>query len=93
MWNEFQDKLRKDIISIKKSKNIYIFADKTNNLKETDISSNNKLLTESISKIYRKTNNKAYNSIKKEAKPIAVEFEIGDRLFNQNKRIYHSKRS
>ena len=80
-------------MSIKKSKNIYIFADKTNNLKETDISSNNKLLTESISKIYRKTNNKAYNSIKKKAKTIAVEFEIGDRLFNQNKCIYHPKRS
>ena len=78
--NKFQDDLRKDIISIKKSKNIYIFADKTNNLYETDISGYNKLLTESISKTYRKTNNKAYNSINKEAKAIAEGFEIGDRV-------------
>ena len=28
MQNKFQDGLRKDIISIKKSKNIYIFVDK-----------------------------------------------------------------
>ena len=80
MRNKFQDDFRKDIISIKKSKNIYIFADKTNNLYETDISSYNKLLTESISKTYRKTNNKAYNSINKEAKAIAEGFEIGDRV-------------
>ena len=78
--NKFQDNLRKDIISIKKSKNIYIFADKTNNLYETDISSYNKLLTENISKTYRKTNNKSYNSINKEAKAIAEGFEIGDRV-------------
>ena len=66
-------------MSIKKSKNIYIFVDKTNNLYKTDINSYNKLLTENISKTYRKTNNKAYNSIDKEAKAIAEEFEIGDR--------------
>ena len=35
---------------------------------------------ESISKTYRKTNNKAYNSINKEAKAIAEGFEIGDRV-------------
>ena len=33
-----------------------------------------------ISKTYRKTNNKAYNSINKEAKAIAEGFEIGDRV-------------
>ena len=68
-------------MSIKKSKNIYIFTGKTNNLYETAINSYNKLLTEKISKKYRKTNNKAYhNSINKEDKAIAEEFEIGDRV-------------
>ena len=57
--NKFQGNLRKDIMSIKKSKNIYFFADKTNDLYVTDINSDNKLLTENISKTYRKTNNKA----------------------------------
>ena len=35
--NKFKDGLRKDIMSIKKCKNIYIFANKTNNLYKTDI--------------------------------------------------------
>ena len=78
--NKLQDGLRKDVISIKKSRNIYIFANKTNNLYETDINSYNKLLTENIPKTYRKTNDKAYNSFNKKAKAIAVEFEIGDRV-------------
>ena len=40
----------------------------------------NKLLTENIFKTYWKTNNKAYDSINKEAKAIAEEFEIWDRV-------------
>ena len=52
----------------------------TINLYETDISRYNKLLTENISTTYRKTNNKAYNSINKEAKAIAEELKIGDRV-------------
>ena len=78
--NKIQEELRKEIMSIKKSKNIYIFAYKTNNLCETDINSYNKLLIENISKTYRKTNDKVYNSINKEAKVIAEEFEVGDRV-------------
>ena len=34
-YNDFQDQMKSDIESIKKSKTIYIFADKTNNLYET----------------------------------------------------------
>ena len=52
----------------------------TINLYETDINRYNKLLTENISTTYRKTNNKACNSINKEAKVIAEEFKIGDRV-------------
>ena len=52
----------------------------TINLHETDINRYNKLLTENISTTYRKTNNKAYNSINKEAKAIAEELKIGDRV-------------
>ena len=72
--NEFYDEFRKDVMSISKSKNIYSFADKTNNLYGTGINNYNKLLTENISKTYRKTNNKPYNSINKEEKIIAEEF-------------------
>ena len=34
--NKFLDQLHKDITSIKKSKNAFIFADKTRNIYETD---------------------------------------------------------
>ena len=34
--NKFLDKLHKDITSIKKSKIVFIFADKTRNIYETD---------------------------------------------------------
>ena len=51
MSNNFQNQMKADIESIKRSKNIYIlFADKTNNLYETDIKKYNKLLINSISK-------------------------------------------
>ena len=43
----------------------------------------NKLLTENISKTYWKTNCKTYDSINKEAKAIAEEFEIGDRVVHK----------
>ena len=45
--------MKSDIESIKKSKNIYIFADKTNNIYETDIKNYNKLIIDNISKTYK----------------------------------------
>ena len=42
------------IDSIKRSKNSYIFVDKTNNLYETDVKKYNKLLINNISKTYKK---------------------------------------
>ena len=42
--------MKSDIESISKSKNIYIFVDKTNNLYETDMKNYNKLLINNISK-------------------------------------------
>ena len=42
--------LGKDITSIKKSKNVLIFADKTRNIYETDNNTFSKLLTDNISK-------------------------------------------
>ena len=52
-YNDFQDQVKSDIESIKKSKNIYIFVDKTNNLYETDMKNYNKLLINNISKTKR----------------------------------------
>ena len=52
--NAFLDQLHKDITSIKKSKNVFIFADKTRNIYETDKNTYSKLLTDNISKTYKK---------------------------------------
>ena len=51
---KFLDQLHKDITSIKKSKNVFIFADKTRNIYETDKNTYSKLLTDNISKTYKK---------------------------------------
>ena len=42
--NSFQKKLRADITEIKHSRNIYVFADKTNNVYKMPTSEHNKLL-------------------------------------------------
>ena len=52
--NKFLDQLHKDITSIKKSKNVFIFAEKTWNIYEADKNTYNKLLTDNISKTYKK---------------------------------------
>ena len=55
--NKFLDQLHKDITSIKKSKNVFIFADKTWDIYETDKNTYSKLLTDNISKTHK---NRAY---------------------------------
>ena len=63
--------MRTDIESIKRSKNIYIFADKFNNLYESDIKNYNKLLMNNVSKVYKKSDLTIFNTINREAKNIA----------------------
>ena len=61
--NNSQDEMKADIDSIKRSQNIYIFADKTNNLNETDVKNYNKLLINNISKTYKKSDSVIFNKI------------------------------
>ena len=63
--------MKVDIDSIKRSKNSYIFVDKTNNLYETDVKKYNKLLINNISKTYKKSDSAVFNKINREAKSIA----------------------
>ena len=69
--NNFQRQMKANIVSIKKSKNIYIFADKTNTLYETGIKSYNKLLINDISENYKTSDSTILNTINTEAKNIA----------------------
>ena len=79
-YNDFQDQMKSDIESIKKSKNNYIFADKTNNFYETDIKNYNKLLINNISKTYKKSDPTIFNTIIKEAKHTAEGYDIAERV-------------
>ena len=78
--NNFQDQMKADTEPIKRSKNIYIFADKTNNLYETDVKNYNKLRTNNISKSYKKLDSSIFNKINKEAKHIAEKYDIAERV-------------
>ena len=70
--NEFLKKLKKDIKTIQSSSNVFISADKTNNLYEIPITEYNKLLKENITKSYEKCENPLKHNINKEAKKIAT---------------------
>ena len=66
--------------SIKKSKNVSICANKTWNIYGTDKNTYSKLLTGNISKIYKKTEHNIYTKINKEAKIIANNYELSERV-------------
>ena len=77
--SNFQDQMKADIESIKKSRNIYIFADKTNNLYEADVKNYNKLLISNISKTCKKSDSTIFNTINREAKNIAGKYAKAER--------------
>ena len=56
--NNFQKKLRADINEIKNSRNICVFADKTNNVYRMPISEHDELLKENVIKTYKKSSGK-----------------------------------
>ena len=78
--NSFQKNLRADITEIKNSRNIYAFADKTNNVYRMLTSEHNKLLKENVTKTYKKAPEKLQKSINLEAKSIATNLKLSDRI-------------
>ena len=72
--------MKTDIESIKRSRNIYIFVDKTYNLYETDIKIQNKLPINNISKTYKKSDSTIFNTTNREAKNIAERCDIAERV-------------
>ena len=76
----FQKKLKTDISKIKRSPNMFLFADKTNNVYELNSQQHEKLLMENITKTYKKAPPRLNNSINLEAKSIATNMKIADRV-------------
>ena len=69
--SNFQVRLSDDVRNSKKNPKLLIPADRTNNLYELTADENNKLLTENISKTYKKSNLSTMYPINAEAKVVA----------------------
>ena len=78
--NSFQKKLFADITELKNSRNIYAFADKTNNVYKMLASEHNKLLKENFTKTYKKALEKLQKSINLEMKSIATNLKLSDQI-------------
>ena len=72
--------------NIKKKPKLLIPADKTNNLYELSTDKYNKLLTENISKTYKKYNLSTTYTINAEAKFIAQDLKIVERIEQYNQK-------
>ena len=78
--SDFQKELKKCVKDIKSEKNLLICADKTTNIYKVSTQTYKKLLTENINKDYQKSSPTKVEEINNEAKRIACELEIGDRI-------------
>ena len=74
--NKFQKKLTEDINNIKSSENLLIFADKTTNLYEMTPESYKTILTNNVTKTYRKAERSTQLKIHREAKAISKTLQL-----------------
>ena len=78
--NEFQKQMQDDLITIKKSENIVICADKSQNMYSMPIQQYKEKLTENVTKEYRKCKRERIDLVNTEAAKIARSLEIDDRI-------------
>ena len=78
--NNFWLKLKEDVNKIRKSKNMFVFADKTNNLLKMPPKKYQKLLQENVTKTYKKATQKVETLINLEAKNIAKSYNNDDQV-------------
>ena len=72
--------LKKNNSEMKQSKNVFVFADKTNNIYEVPASRYQKLLNDNITTAYKKTDNAVVRKVDLEAKVIAKSFNVANRV-------------
>ena len=78
--NTFQKKLSSDIKEIRNSKSVLVAADKTTNIYKMSPESYRKLLTDNITKEYKKTDSSKKHEIDVEAKKIAQSMNLADKI-------------
>ena len=79
-YSTFQHELRNDTIKIKNSTKAFIPADKTTNYYELDKKTHDRLLMNSITSTYGKADGNTINIINNEARIIATDLNIQDRV-------------
>ena len=78
--NSFQKQLKNDLKEIKESSDLLVFADKTSNIYKMCAGDYNKLLKGNITKTYKHAPPKLEKSINLEAKHIATNLKLDDRI-------------
>ena len=78
--NYFQEKLKEDINEIKTSDKVFVGADKSRHIYKMDKQQYAKLLTENVTKTYKKSNISKINNINFTAKKITQKLSIDDRV-------------
>ena len=84
-----QKQLSKDIKQMKESNSVYVSADKTTKMYKLPVDNYNKILTENITKTYKKSDPSIVCKINSEAKSIAKKLHLDDRIEQfANKKSY-----
>ena len=88
--NDLQDKMKNDIHEIRQSGKVIAAADKSSNLYKLDHTDYEKLLKNSITATYKKTDIEHFLSINKAGRKIAEKLELADRMERlQKSEPYH----
>ena len=82
--SESQNMMKRDIATIKESKQIFVLADKSRNVYKVSPTEYKKALSYNITKTYKKSSKKKVNSFNIETKKIAEKYSIDDRIEKLN---------
>ena len=78
--NDLQTKMKADLQNIRQSGKVVVAADKSNNLYKLDKKDYDKLISNSITSTYKKSNDTHIKSINDAGKLIAEKLELADRM-------------
>ena len=79
--SNFQNQLKEDIKAIKKSKKIFVFADKTSNIYQIEKDEYSKLTTDASTSAYKKVSDKISNKVNADGKKIIENKAVVNRMF------------
>ena len=79
--NTLQNTLKHNMNEMKKEKRLYVAADKTNNFYKLSNEKYQEMMTQNITKEYKKCDDKVVDKVNKEDKGIAENLELDDRIY------------